>query len=124
MLGGKMDENENFDQVAMGRADAEKQFQEAIDAGREEGENMCTDMISLACQVCIWSVVGKVEENMDQEKILFLSLFWKYGRKNQMFGLLAPYDALYHIIAIPSIHHGATSIQRWFVCISCIPERH
>ena len=40
-----------FDQVAMGRADAEKQFQEAIEEGREEGENMCTDMISLACQV-------------------------------------------------------------------------
>ena len=81
MLGGEMDENENFDQVAMGRADAEKQFQEAIDAGREEGENMCTDMISLACQVCIWSVVVKVEERMDQEKILFLSLVWKYGRE-------------------------------------------
>ena len=43
--------NEYFDQVAMGRADAEKQFQEAIEEGREEGENMCTDMISLACQV-------------------------------------------------------------------------
>ena len=38
-------------QVAMGRADAEKQFQEAIEEGAEEGENMCTDMISLACQV-------------------------------------------------------------------------
>ena len=43
--------NEYIDQVAMGRADAEKQFQEAIEEGREEGENMCTDMISLACQV-------------------------------------------------------------------------
>ena len=37
----------------MGRADAEKQFQEAIEEGREEGEKMCTDMISLACQVSI-----------------------------------------------------------------------
>ena len=43
--------NEYIEQVAMGRADAEKQFQEAIEEGREEGENMCTDMISLACQV-------------------------------------------------------------------------
>ena len=35
----------------MGRADAEKEFQDAVEEGREEGEKMCTDMISLACQV-------------------------------------------------------------------------
>ena len=72
-LGGKSDQavsgekvggNENFDQVAMGRADAEKQFQEAIEEGRESGEKMCTDMISLACQVCFCSSL-KVEESME-----------------------------------------------------------
>ena len=35
----------------MGRADAEKEFQDAVEEGREEGEKMCTDKISLACQV-------------------------------------------------------------------------
>ena len=35
----------------MVRADAEKEFQDAVEEGREEGEKMCTDMISLACQV-------------------------------------------------------------------------
>ena len=34
----------------MGRADAEKQFQEAVEEGREEGEKMCTEMITVACQ--------------------------------------------------------------------------
>ena len=61
MAGG---DNRNS-QVAMGRADAEKQFQEAIEAGREEGEKMCTDMISLACQVSICSslLVGDAGES-------------------------------------------------------------
>ena len=37
-------------QVAEGKEDAEKQFQEAVSGGTEDGEQMCTDMISLACR--------------------------------------------------------------------------
>ena len=53
----------------MGRADAEKEFQDAVEEGREEGEKMCTDMISLACQV-----EDKIRKEISSEMACLASL--------------------------------------------------
>lgn len=42
------------ERVEAGRAEAEKQFRDAAAKGTEEGEKMCGEMITVACQV--WSV--------------------------------------------------------------------
>ena len=41
------------ERVEAGRAEAEKQFRDAAAKGTEEGEKMCGEMITVACQV--WS---------------------------------------------------------------------
>ena len=62
----------------MGRADAEKEFQDAVEEGREEGEKMCTDMISLACQV-----EDKVREEISSEMgILYIFSIPECHRRN------------------------------------------
>ena len=60
----------------MGRADAEKEFQDAVEEGREEGEKMCTDMISLACQV-----EDKVREAISSEmaSLASLGIFYNFS---------------------------------------------
>ena len=82
MAGG---DNRNS-QVAMGRADAEKQFQEAIEAGREEGEKMCTDMISLACQVSICSsllVSGGESGGKDGSRKNIIGMHLLFGNRGE-----------------------------------------
>ena len=64
--------------VAEGRAEAEKQFKEASLKGQDEGEKMCTEMITVACQNV---TLGSDSDEFCEEFFFFTTEIDDQGRR-------------------------------------------